>query len=153
MATKIVEKTTDEKNLDGGEVTQHQLDCLSENFFLRLEIFDHNGWRRMSAANPNDPDQSDTKVIHFPIPVVLDLFKKNPTATELLIYPGIHNDDLFPLPADRKDRYNNKLMVVLATATNNAPNLKLNDYVLIAGAGDGGGGQDNGKLCPPDKTC
>jgi len=159
--TEIVEQITDEhKLLSGGEVTPVQLKGLSDTLFRNLYILENGILRPMDCSNPTptagaqrDCSKTDTKTAYFDKATVLKLFTDNPNSDGLLIYFGVHDKNVYP--AMRQPGYQNKLMVVLATTTAKTPNTKIGSHVLIAGAGvdAGGGGQDNGKLCPPDTTC
>jgi len=149
MTTKIVEKITDQdKFLSGAEVTVQQLNDLSENMFLRLKIKEDGRVRDMDCSDRTNMTMNDTKTAYFTRASLDGLFADNPGSNGLLIYFGVHNHNIYPLG---HPNYENKLMVVLVTATNEIPNLNVNNAVKIAGAP--GEAMDNGKLCPPNTTC
>ncbi|GGH09870.1 hypothetical protein [Mucilaginibacter phyllosphaerae] len=153
MLTKIVkEPTSDKELLNGAEVTQDQLDGLSGNYFLKVHVTSKGRIRRMDASNPapyQDLEKRDTKTIYFTKEKIEELFKDNPGSDGLKIYLGVHNKDIYP--GIRDDNYENKVMVVLVATKGEAEMKDVNDKVMIAGVKSGG--MDNGKLCPPDKTC
>ena len=154
MSTKIVKEITDkEKLLSGTEVTPVQLKGLSDNLFSRLYILENGELKQMDCSNPIPKVncKSDTKTAYFDKNDLDSLFKANPNSNGLLIHFGIHDKNTYP--AMRQPGYQNKLMVVLSTTTNLVPNLSIGNVVEIAGVAGGGGGMDNGKLCPPDTTC
>jgi len=149
MSTKIVNQITDQdKLLSGSEVTASQLNDLSENFFLRLKIREGDKFRDLDCSDHNNKVMNDTKTIYFSKTNLDSLFADNEGSDGLMIYPGIHKNSLYPIG---DPNYENKVMVVLVSTTDGIPNLKINDFVKIAGAP--GSGMDNGKLCPPNTNC
>lgn len=152
MATNIVKQITDKEKLSSGaEVTAEQLDRLSKNMFMRIQILENAQFRNIDCSDRTNSVKNDTKTAFFTKDAIDGLFKANPGSDGLLICFGVHNSDIYPLG---QPSYQNKMMVVLVTATNQVPNLKVNDKVEIAGAPRSAAeGIDNGKLCPPNTTC
>jgi hypothetical protein len=153
MLTKIVkEPTSRDKILSGEEVTQEQLDGLSDNYFVKTYIMDGGTVRRMNSSNPlphNDWKTRDTRSIYFTKAKIEELFADNAGSDGIRIYLGLHDKNIYPGVRDAK--YENKVMVVLVATKTEVDMKDFNDKVMIAGIR--GGGYDNGKLCPPDQTC
>lgn len=158
------DKTIDQAAAPQGMVTKQQIKALSKNFFSRLQILDHDGQHRpLDCSDPSHPQKNDTRCVYFEKSRIDALFAANPGSDGLKIFFGVHDHAIFPLPDDVKDKYHNKLMVVLVTTTIEVDNL--NDEgsgdgaveSMTAPAGDGeirgGEGLDNGKLCPPYSGC
>ncbi len=154
MSTKIVNVITDQKKLlSGAEVTAKKLKDLSENLFLRLVIKEDGKLRDMNCSDPSSRVMNDTKTAYFTKTSLDELFAANPGSNGLFIYFGVHNSNIYPLG---DPNYENKLMAVLVSATDEEPNLNAGNFVEIAGAPEdigGGMGMDNGKLCPPNTNC
>jgi hypothetical protein len=157
MLSKIVDLIPDQPGIPpGSAVTKQQIDKLSNNMCLMLQVLDNGQYRDVNCSCSQSPTTNDTKTAYFDRSNLDALFAANPGSNGLFIYFGVHNSNIFPV---RKPSYNNKLMSILVTATNGIPNLSVDNSVQIAGypldgGGTGGGtGMDNGKLCPPDTTC
>jgi hypothetical protein len=160
MATTIVEKI-DESNKqsfkEGKVVTREKIEALSHNMEKRMMITED--------TNPSPASRhrsincsilgGDSKTVYFDRKDVEALLAAhdhtNDKCNGLMIFFGVHDHDGIMRTRD-KERYNNKLMVVLAGAKDEKPKILVNDKVEIAGVNDING-LDNGKLCPPDKSC
>jgi hypothetical protein len=125
--------TTPANNDD--HVTDEQIAALSNHFFEKVHIMENGSIRKL------DPT-IDTRSMCFDKARIDKLFADNPGADKLTIHLGMHSSGIFT-PSD--SRYENKMMVVLAAKTSVKPGM--------LGGGDGGGGVDDGSLCPPHTDC
>jgi hypothetical protein len=132
---KLKLKTMDTTANNNDHVTDEQIAALSKHFFDHVHIMENGKIRKL------DPT-IDTRSIYFEKAKIDKLFADNPGADGLTIHLGMHHPDIFP---PRQPGYKDKMMVVLSANTSVKPGM--------LGGGNGSGGQDNGKICPPDTDC
>lgn len=135
-----------EQSFEKSVVTKKQLEALSANFFKKLQVMDNGRLRPIDCSDPSHPEKNDSRAVIFSKKSIDALFEANPGADGLKIYFGIHDHDIFPIPEENRQRYQNKLMAVLVTLNGQVENL--NNEPTVAAKG-----MDNAVICPPLTGC